>query len=130
MIRAQVNYMDLKTRTFYAFLTETLFDKRANLITKQIFEQTVLACRDFAKSLTSKNLKFSIVFPDEIPDSMFYAQSFEMVLQNLLQNAVTHAREGTNISIFVTFDKQLNQIKTSIINEGDMIPLGDQENMF
>jgi signal transduction histidine kinase len=73
-----------------------------------------------------KNVSIKLVCPDQA--IRFDPEKFEQVMNNLLNNAITHADPGSAISVTVVSGPVGNRI--SVTNTGPAIPLADQEHIW
>jgi signal transduction histidine kinase len=76
----------------------------------------------------AKGLMISTSLPDRLPPTNIDQHRIRQVLRNLLENAVAHTSQGGSIT--VTAWQQDNQIKISMVDTGEGIPVEDLPNIF
>jgi len=83
----------------------------------------------YKKEIRSKRIKFKLKEPKEqLPEVMADKEKINLVIENLLENAVRYTRLGGKI--IITLKKYKKEIKFSIEDDGMGIPQSQQERVF
>lgn len=82
----------------------------ANIIEKTLFNIKLLA--------DEKNIKFSVIKEENLPDVPFNEESIERVLTNLITNAIKHSNDNSRIKISAEMSSKPGYIEVTVQDYG------------
>lgn len=128
MIRSNLNRLNKR-------ITQLLDYERINQINEKLIVKEFdiihllnILIRDFDPLLKNKNIEVSIDTPLEVIMAQLDFDKVEKIFYNLVSNAIKYSKENDKITIRV--NKEGEQIKFSITDQGLGIPKGNQKYIF
>ncbi|MEA1963032.1 MAG: ATP-binding protein [Patescibacteria group bacterium] len=97
--------------------------------TKEDFEETLnIAVESLENQIESRHIKYILNKPEKLPKIYFDKSKMNLVLQNLLENAVKYTPEFGKIEVSLELGDEF--LKVRIKDNGVGIPEKDQEKLF